>query len=53
VPELKFSLAEIILFLIEHRKSPEEAIRNVEKLILKPLRISDDAKPEDTRLKIA
>jgi chaperone BCS1 len=56
VPELKFSPAEIFSFLLEHRKSPEEAIGNVEKLISKPIeakstppRISEDAKPEDTR----
>jgi chaperone BCS1 len=56
VPELKFSPAEIFSFLLEHRKSPEEAIGNVEKLISKPIeakskppRISKDAKPEDTR----
>jgi chaperone BCS1 len=60
VPELKFSPAEIFSFLLEHRKSPEEAISNVEKLISKPIevkskppRISEDTKPEDTRPKIA
>jgi chaperone BCS1 len=60
VPELKFSPAEIFCFLMEHRKSPEEAIGNVEKLISKPIeakskppRISEDAKPEDTRPEIA
>ena len=60
VPELKFSPAEIFSFLLEHRKSPEEAIGNVEKLISKPIeakskppRISEDAKPEDTRPEIA
>jgi len=54
VPELKFSPAEIFSFLLEHRKSPEEAIGNVEKLISKPIeakskppRISEDVKPED------
>jgi chaperone BCS1 len=30
VPELKFSPAEIISFLLEYRKLPEEAIDNVE-----------------------
>jgi hypothetical protein len=57
VPELKFSPAEIFSFLLEHRKSPEEAIDNVEQLISKPIgakskppRISEDAKPEDTQL---
>jgi chaperone BCS1 len=30
VPELKFSLAEIISFLLEYRQSPREAIDNVE-----------------------
>jgi chaperone BCS1 len=57
VPELKFSPAEIFSFLLEHRKSPEEAIDNVEQLISKaigakskPPRISEDAKPEDTQL---
>jgi hypothetical protein len=60
VPELKFSPAEIFSFLLEYRKSPEEAIGNIEKLISKPievkskpLRISEDAKPEDTRPEIA
>jgi mitochondrial chaperone BCS1 len=57
VPELKFSPAEIFSFLLEHRKSPEEAISNVEQLISKPIgakskppRISEDAKPEDAQL---
>jgi chaperone BCS1 len=56
VPELKFSAAEILSFLLERRKSPEEAIDNVEQLIstpieakLKPPRISEDAKPEIAR----
>ncbi|KAF8540210.1 P-loop containing nucleoside triphosphate hydrolase protein [Trichophaea hybrida] len=60
VLELKFSLAEIFSFLLEHRKSPEEAIDNVEQLISKPievkskpLRISEDANPEDTQPEIA
>jgi chaperone BCS1 len=60
VPELKFSPAEIFLFLLEHRKSPEGAINNVEQLIskpikakLKPPRISKDAKAEDTQPEIA
>ena len=30
VPALKFSLAEIMSFLLEHRKSPRRAINNVE-----------------------
>ena len=57
VPELKFSPAKIFSFLLEHRKSPEEAIDNVEQLISKPIgakskppRISEDAKPEDAQL---
>jgi mitochondrial chaperone BCS1 len=57
VPELKFSLAEIFLFLLEHRKSPEETINNIKKLISKliktkskPLRISENTKPENTQL---
>ena len=57
VPELKFSPAEIISFLLEHRKSLEEAIDNVEQLISKPIgakskppRISEDARPKDTQL---
>ena len=60
MPELKFSPAEIFSFLLEYRKSPEEAISNVEKLIskpikakLKPLRISEDVKLEDTLPKTA
>jgi mitochondrial chaperone BCS1 len=55
VPELKFSPAEIFSFLLEHRKSPEGAINNMEQLISKPIkakskppRISEDAKPKDT-----
>jgi hypothetical protein len=55
VPELKFSPAEILSFLLEYKKSPEEAIGNVEQLTSKhirpeskPPRISEDAKPEDT-----
>jgi len=54
VPELKFSPAEILSFLLEYKKSPEEAIDNVEQLTSKPIRleskpprISEDAKPED------
>jgi chaperone BCS1 len=35
VPELKFSPAEIFLFLLKHRKSLEEAIDNIEQLISK------------------
>jgi len=56
VLELKFSPAEIFSFLLEHRKSPEEAINNVEQLISKPIRakskpprISKDTKPKDTQ----
>ena len=30
VPELKFSPAEIISFLLEYKQSPKEAINNVE-----------------------
>jgi hypothetical protein len=55
IPELKFSPIEIFSFLLEYRKLPEEAIGNIEKLILKPikaklilLRISKDIKPKDT-----
>jgi hypothetical protein len=55
VLELKFSLAKIFSFLLEYRKSLEEAISNVKKLILKSIRakskppkISKGAKPEDT-----
>ncbi len=54
VLELKFSLAEIFSFLLEHRKLLEEAIHNVEQLISKPIRaksklleILEDIKPED------
>jgi len=60
VPELKFSPAEIFSFLLEHRKSPEEAIHNVEQLISKPigaksklLETSEDIKPKDIQSKIA
>jgi len=37
VPELKFSPAEILSFLLEHRKSPREAIGGVEQLISKSI----------------
>ncbi len=54
MPELKFSLAKIFSFLLEHRKLLEEAIHNVEQLILKPIRaksklleILEDIKPKD------
>jgi chaperone BCS1 len=57
VPELKFSPAETISFLLEYKKSPEEAIDNVEQLTSKPIRaeskpprIFEDAKLEDTQL---
>jgi hypothetical protein len=57
VSKLKISPAAIFSFLLEHRKSPEEAINNVEQLISKPIgakskppRISEDAKPEDAQL---
>ncbi|KAF4626708.1 hypothetical protein G7Y89_g11446 [Cudoniella acicularis] len=60
VPELKFSPAKIFSFLMEHRKSPEEAIGNVEKLISKPIKakskpltISEDTKRKDTQPEIA
>ena len=35
VPELKFSPAGIVSFLLEHKQSPEEAIDSVEQLIAK------------------
>ncbi len=38
VPELKFSLAKISSFLLEDRKLLEEAINNIEQLILKLIR---------------
>jgi chaperone BCS1 len=57
VPELKFSPAEIFSFLLEHRKSPDEAIDSIEQLISKPFgekskppKISEDAKPGDAQL---
>jgi len=57
VPELKFNLAKIFLFLLKHRESLEEAINSIEQLISKPirvkpkpLRISKDAKAKDTQL---
>jgi hypothetical protein len=60
VLELKFNPTEIFSFLLEHRKSLEEAISNIERLISKlikvkstSLRISKDTKPKDTRPKIA
>ena len=56
VPELKFSPAEILSFLLGYKKSPEEAIGNVEQLTSKPIRpeskpprISEDTLPETAR----
>ncbi|KAF8855973.1 P-loop containing nucleoside triphosphate hydrolase protein, partial [Acephala macrosclerotiorum] len=55
VPELKFSPAGILSFLLVHRKSPKKAIDNVEQLVSKSIRtkskrsISEDAKPEDAK----
>ena len=46
LPELKFSPAGISSFLVAHKNSPREAIDDVEQLISKPSRISEDAKPE-------
>ncbi len=44
-------------FLLDYKKSPEEAIDNVEQLTSKPIRVeskpprmSEDAEPEDTQL---
>ena len=56
VPELEFSPAEILSFLLEYRQSPEEAIANVSKLIeakSKSPGVSEDARPEDTQPEIA
>ena len=57
VLELKFSPMEIFSFLLKYRKSPGEAISNVEQLISKPIeakskppRISEDVKPGDTEI---
>lgn len=56
VPALSFSTAEIYSFLLKHKKSPEQAINNVEELISNPSeartklpRISEDAQPETAR----
>jgi mitochondrial chaperone BCS1 len=49
--ELKFSLAEIFLFFLEYKKSPEEAINNIEQLISKPIKIK--SKPLETSTEIA
>jgi hypothetical protein len=46
VPELKFSPARISSFLVAHKKSPREAIDDIEQLISKPPKISGEAKPE-------
>lgn len=60
VPELKFSPARILSFLLEYRQSPEEAIDNVEQLISKLIKakskspmVSEDVKLEDTLPKTA
>jgi chaperone BCS1 len=56
VPELRFSPAEVLSFLLEYRHSPEEAIDNVEQLISKPKskppKVSEDARPRYTRPEI-
>ncbi len=46
MPELKFSPARISSFLVAHKKSPREAIDDIEQLISKPPKISGEAKPE-------
>lgn len=56
VPQLEFSPAEILSFLLGYRQSPEEAIANVSKLIEAKSQspgVSEDAKPEDTQPEIA
>ncbi|KAH8759552.1 hypothetical protein F5882DRAFT_453760 [Hyaloscypha sp. PMI_1271] len=56
VPELEFSPAGILSFLLDYRQSPEEAIDNVEQLISKPIGAKskppriEDAKTKDTQL---
>jgi chaperone BCS1 len=56
VPELEFSPAGILSFLLDYRQSPEEAINNVEQLISKPIGVKskppriEDAKTKDTQL---
>jgi predicted kinase len=60
VPELKFSPARILSFLLEYKQSPEEAINNTEQLISKLIKakpelpvVSEDIKPEDALPKTA
>jgi hypothetical protein len=55
VPELKFSLAKIILFLLKYKKALEEAVNNIEQLTStligiksKSPRRFEDAKLKDT-----
>jgi chaperone BCS1 len=59
VPELQFSPADILSFLLEYRQSPREAIDNMRELIskpteakLKPPKGSKNARPGDTQLEI-
>jgi hypothetical protein len=54
VLKLKFSLAKIFSFLLEYKKSLEEAIYNIKQLILKPIKVKSkllktlkDIKPKD------
>jgi chaperone BCS1 len=54
VPELTFSPAEILSFLLEHRKSPRRAIDNVEQLTSKSVEVRskppfEEARPGDTQ----
>lgn len=60
VPNLKFSPAEILSFLLEYKQSPEEAINNVEQLISKLIQaksesptVSRNIIPEDALPKTA
>ncbi|KAH6664636.1 P-loop containing nucleoside triphosphate hydrolase protein, partial [Halenospora varia] len=51
VPELKFTTAEILSFLLEHRQSPTEAMDNTAQFVSKPFEagLSEDAKLEDAQ----
>jgi hypothetical protein len=54
VPELQLSPAAILLFLLEHRGSPREAIDHVEQLVSKSIeaklkRSISEAKPQDAQ----
>jgi mitochondrial chaperone BCS1 len=53
VPELKFSPAEILSFLLEYKQSPGEAVDNVEVWITRILEDREKAKNKEKRLEVS